>query len=301
MLLDIEAASSRFRQQSIVDPGEEAQGERGMVRDIGPRFAFAATGAAAVALAVGLLSGAHWSARLWPVAYQSRLAPIFLSSVLAAVGAACLYMALRADWRTARPAGLALAAASLCAIGAFMLLPELSGLPFRLRVVFGAAAGAVLGAILALNSGRYAALDPRRMPLFARVSFAVFGIVLLATGIGLVARMPNVFPWRLDVVSSVLYGAIFIGLACNYLYGAIVGTVEDARVSLIGFLVYDIVLLPPFLGLFGDVPPARMTSLTVYTAVLVYSALLALYYLAVDPRCRLTRSTLAGDADATRA
>lgn len=267
-----------------------------MVGGIGPRLAFAATGAGCVALAIGLLGGAHWSARLWPVAYQSRLAPIFLSSVLAAVGAASLYIALRADWRTARPAGLALFAASLCAIGAFMLIPELSGLPFTPRLFAGATAGALLGAILALNSGRYKPLDERRMPAFVRASFAVFGLTLLATGIGLVLRMPNVFPWRLDVVTSVLYGAIFVGLACNYLYGALLGTVEDARTSLIGFLVYDIVLLPPFIGLFGDVTPARMTSLAVYTTVLIYSAILALYCLLIDPRCRLSWSMLRRDA-----
>jgi hypothetical protein len=292
VLLVTKAASCQSRRGSIVEPARKRMGRGGVIRDIGPRLAFAVTGVAGIALAGMLLSGARWTAALWPVAYQSRLAPIFLSSVLAAVGASSLYIALRADWRTARPAGLALLAAGLTAIGAFTLIPELTGLPFTRRMLFGAAAGAGLGAVLALNSGRYSPRETRRMPPFASVSFAVFGLTLLATGLGLVLRMPNVFPWRLDSVTSVLYGAIFTGLAFNYLYGAIFGTVEDARVSLIGFLVYDIVLLPPFIALLGDVPPARMMSLTVYTGVLVYSALLALYCLLVDPRCRLRWTTL---------
>ena len=112
-------------------------------------------------------------------------------------------------------------------------------------------------------------------------------LTLLLAGAALIAGMPHVFLWRLDAVTSLLYGAIFLGLGCNYLYGAILGTIQDARVSLIGFLVYDLVLLPPFAGHFDSVTPAHRMSLVVYVIVLVYSALLAVYCLALDPQCRL--------------
>jgi hypothetical protein len=45
-------------------------------------------------------------------------------------------------------------------------------------------------------------------------------------------------------------------------------------------------LIPPFLGLFATVEPAHMLSLVIYTIVLVYSGLLSLYYLFIDPRTR---------------
>ncbi len=271
-----------------------------MIRDIAPRAAFALTGVGTIAVAAGLIAGARWATRLWPVAYQGRLAPLFVASVLAAVGAASLYIALSADWRAARPAGLALLVSSLAVGGGFLFLPQLSGLPFAAAMIWDSAVAAALGGVLVVNSGRYPPLDDRRMPLLPRASFVVFGSTLLVAGTALIAGMPHVFPWRLDAVTSLLYGAIFVGLGCNYLYGAILGTIADARVSLIGFLVYDLVLLPAFAGHFDSVMPAHRTSLVVYMAVLVYSALLAVYCLALDPRCRLGSARVGTPADAGR-
>jgi hypothetical protein len=51
-----------------------------------------------------------------------------------------------------------------------------------------------------------------------------------------------------------------------------------------GFLVYDIVLLPPFLAHFAAVTPERTTSLVLYVAVLVYSAALAVWFIVSEAR-----------------
>jgi hypothetical protein len=50
-------------------------------------------------------------------------------------------------------------------------------------------------------------------------------------------------------------------------------------VALLGFLVYDLVLLPPFLLHFAKVAPAHMPSLIVYVAVLIYSLGLSAWFL----------------------
>ena len=60
----------------------------------------------------------------------------------------------------------------------------------------------------------------------------------------------------------------------------------NAAGQLLGFLVYDLVLLGPFLRHFGVVAPAHRASLTVYTAVLLVSAALAVYYLFIHPATR---------------
>lgn len=61
----------------------------------------------------------------------------------------------------------------------------------------------------------------------------------------------------------------------------------NASGQLAGFLAYDIVLLPPFLTRLPSVAPEYRVSLIIYTAVLVYSALIAGYYLFLHPETRL--------------
>ena len=256
-------------------------------RHVAPRLAFAATGLVALVFATGLVLEWRWAVGIWPVSYQGRLAPTFVGSVVAAVGAASLYIAERANWRAALPAGLALLVTSVVASTAFLTISRIASLPAASKIVLVFSCLAVLGAVLSFNAYRYPPIERIRPRMIYRFSFAVFGFVLMSAGLALVAQRPFVFPWRLDNATSVLYGAIFVGLSCNYLYGAIWGTIEDIRTSLIAFLVYDVVLLPRMLGHFGSVTPAFETSLYVYTAVLIYSAALAVYCLALDPGCRI--------------
>ncbi len=57
-----------------------------------------------------------------------------------------------------------------------------------------------------------------------------------------------------------------------------------------GFLAYDLVLIVPFLKHFATVNAAHRPSLVVYTAVLVYSGVLAAYYLFVHASTHLRYS-----------
>jgi hypothetical protein len=116
-------------------------------------------------------------------------------------------------------------------------------------------------------------------PGFVRVSYVIFILVLLAVGAALILKIPNTFPWPLKPESSVVFGWMFVGDAFYFLYALLYPGWPNARAQLWSFLAYDLVLIGPFIGHFSNVKPESRNSLIVYTAVLVYSGLLAIYYL----------------------
>jgi hypothetical protein len=61
---------------------------------------------------------------------------------------------------------------------------------------------------------------------------------------------------------------------------------SNAIGQLLSFLAYDLVLIGPFLKLFGTVDPTLRLNLIVYFAVLVFSAAVAIYYLFIHPQTR---------------
>jgi hypothetical protein len=132
--------------------------------------------------------------------------------------------------------------------------------------------------------------DTRPTPGFVRVSFAVFVIGLVLAGGGLVLRTGNIFPWPLSAEQSALYGWMFLGSACYFLYGVINPRWANAKGQLIAFLAYDVVLIVPFLKHFATVRPDLKINLILYTIVLTYSGLLAVYYLFMNRTTRLFTS-----------
>ena len=61
---------------------------------------------------------------------------------------------------------------------------------------------------------------------------------------------------------------------------------NNAKGQLLSFLAYDLVLIGPFLALFGTVKSEFELSLVAYVAVLIYSGALAVYYLFFHPSTR---------------
>ena len=59
----------------------------------------------------------------------------------------------------------------------------------------------------------------------------------------------------------------------------VTGFQSNAAGQLAGFLAYDVVLIVPFLQRLPTTPPEHLTGLIIYTAVVTYSGLLAIYYL----------------------
>lgn len=120
--------------------------------------------------------------------------------------------------------------------------------------------------------------DTRPTPGLVRVSFGVFAATLIAAGTGLLVG-GDVFPWPLRPESSALFGLIFLGSAVYFLHGAWRPRWANAAGQLAGFLAYDLILIVPFLDRFDEVSSGDLLSLSIYTAVLVYSGTLAAYYL----------------------
>jgi hypothetical protein len=128
--------------------------------------------------------------------------------------------------------------------------------------------------------------DGAPQPPLVRWSFLAFGTILLAVGLALLTGAEGVMPWPLDDRMSVVIGWIFFGDAFYFLYGAIRGTWSSARAPLWSFLAYDLVLLGPLVAHYWDAPSDLRLNVAVYVAVLVYSAVLASWYLVWNRRTR---------------
>jgi hypothetical protein len=168
---------------------------------------------------------------------------------------------------------------------AFLLLQP-AGAGLR-QLGWMAAAAALFSLIMVGIGHRFALRDNRQQPLLVRLSFALFAGVLILAGSALVLGRPNVMPWPMNREAGVIAGWIFLGASTGYLYGFAFPAWHNARGPLLGFLVYDLVLLPSLLGHFQNVKPEHRFSLVVYIAVLIYSAALAVFQLFV---ARATRA-----------
>jgi len=257
-----------------------------MLRLTATRIGYGTVGVAALALTFGFAFGAPAVTWLWPWP-DGPLSYLFVASILAAFGVGGLLVALTRDWRAAAGGGIAL----LAGFGAMAAALALRGATGH---ALGFAAVAAAGAAMLHWALRETARDARGLPPVVRASFVVFSLALLSAGVALVFGAPHIFPWPLKPETSLLYGFMFLGLFLNYLYVALRGTWSDVKVSLLGFLAYDLVLIGPFLKHFARVPADHRLSLVIYTAVLVYSGALAIAYLVLSPRWRLGAASAAG-------
>lgn len=227
-------------------------------------------------LAFGFVTRAGWATGLWPWD-EGRLSYLFLGSVLAALAAGGALVVWRQSWRGALPSLIAVA----------VLFGGLGAECARLWLRGEAAAGAFVLACLATALGAVVlGIDVSRLPggqrrlaALPRLSCAVFSLALIGAGAALLAGAPHVFPWPLSPQTARLFGLIFLGLSLSYGLTALWAGHESGLVALAGFLVYDLILLPPFVAHFASVTPERLLSLSLYVAVLVYSAALAIWVL----------------------
>jgi len=254
-------------------------------------FAFGLAGAA---LAVGYFLRLPWATALWPWE-DGRLSFIFISSIMAAIAAPVLWIGLSGELGAAAGGAINLGVTfSGAAVFLFQLYGE-SNEAHLLRFAIGCAVFALFNVAILAWSLRQPIRDTRPMPTLAKVSFVAFGVVLTGVAIALLLRAPRVFPWPLDPRSSVLFGWIFLGAMTYFIYAVIRPSWHNTRGQLLGFLAYDLVLVVPFIQHFATVKPEHLLSLTIYLAVILYSGLLAIYYLLLD---RSTRGRTAHMANA---
>lgn len=236
----------------------------------------------------GFVAQTGWAEETWPFA-TSRLTNYFLGSILLAIAVPAAWVTATRRWAALRASAL-FPFITFAMMGIYLLARELSGDRSGL-VPYAAGTATVAGLALALQIGGGRFLlqdrDRRAVPLLVRGSFGVFAMVLIGAGMLLVFGVDNILPWRVTDETGVMVGLTFLGAASSYVYGFIRPVWGYVYAPLLGFLAYDLVLLPPLLDQFSDVVPDQRTSLVIYVAVLVYSATLAAYYLLVHPSSRL--------------
>ena len=224
---------------------------------------------------------------LWPLAGTTPLTYILLAAFFAAAAASTL-------WPIATGRDGALAGVGLDYL---IILAPLSALFFVLAargqsglILYGVllALGAVLGAWL-FRWGRRQPLDTSLpMPPLVRGSFVVFVLALLFVSVRLFLHVPTL-PWPLTPELSVIAGSMFLGAAAYFVYGLLRPSWANAGGQLAGFLAYDLVLIGPLLNRLPTIDPAFRTALIIYLVVVIYSGLLAIYYLFIHRPTRLWR------------
>ena len=245
-------------------------------------FALVAAAIANAILAIAFIAQADWAADLWPFT-TSRLTNIFIGSILAAIAAPIALIVAEREYGALR-ATAAFPILMLGSIAVYLLIEDADEhLPEAIVLAVASAFG-----VIVLRYGNSVPLrDERRASGAVRASYAAFGVLLVLAGGLLVVGVDNVLPWQVDSETGVAAGLIFLGAASTYIYGALRPLWSFVAAPLLGFLVYDLVLIGPLLNHFSEVTDAQRTSLVIYVAVLAYSGLLAVWYLLVSPGTRL--------------
>jgi hypothetical protein len=224
---------------------------------------------------------------LWPFEGTTPLTYIFLSSIFLAAAASTL-------WALASKTYGALAGVALDYITIMIPLSIFSfklgasgGNPALTNYGVACAFGALFGLGLLLWSIRFPMPAAPRMPGMVRWSFVVFIIALLIVSTSLILKTPNVIPWKITPELSVVIGWMFLGAAAYFVYSLVRPSWANSGGQLAGFLAYDVVLIWPFLSRLGTVAPEQRVGLIIYTAVVSYSGLLAIYFLFVNKQTRV--------------
>jgi hypothetical protein len=231
-----------------------------------------------LALAAGYVFRAPWATQAWPFS-AGTLSFIFIGAILAAIATPVMWISLSGEWG-------ALAGGSLFPMVAFggmavylWNLRAAGGHGLTLAWPVGCTAASLWSLGIYMWYRRVPIADPRPQPRPIRGAFVGFALVLVGAGTALVLETPGIMPWSVKPQSSVMFGWIFIGASASYAYAAVRASWNRARGPLIGFLAYDVILLPPLLAHFGAVNSEDVMTLIIYVSVLLYSAALGVWYL----------------------
>jgi hypothetical protein len=247
---------------------------------------YTVVGGGVLTLAIALGFAFHISpitTAIWPWP-DGQLSYLFIGSILAAVSAAMFWIGWTGEWGALPAGSLNVLVIAVTTTTYFFYLykdsrPEL--MPYCIAGILSVIASLATF----LWSQRIPLRDERSTPLLVRLSFGVFIVSLVLAGAAMILRIP-VFPWSVKPDSSVIFGCIFLGDAFYFLYGLLKPHWYNALGQLLSFLAYDIVLIVPFLMLFGTVKPEFMLSLIIYTGVLLYSGAISIYFLFINKQTR---------------
>ena len=243
-----------------------------------------------ILVAIGFFTQMPWTKTFWPFDYTGNLSFVFMASIAAAAAASTLWCLYTREERGL--AGIALDYVFIFGPLAVFSWQKYTRIPnSELILLIGAGvSGLVFGIALFFWSRRIPYRQTQPTPRPVRIAFGVFIIALLLLGRALVLKTDGIMPWSLTSDASVLYGWFFIGAAIYFIYGLLQPVWGNAGGQLSGFLLYDLVLIVPFLLHFSNVRPNLVLNLIIYIVVLVSSGALASYYLFINPATRLRRS-----------
>jgi hypothetical protein len=254
---------------------------RSMIRGL-----LAIVGIAMIGLSVSFFTEQPWAVQMWPWEDKS-LSFAFVAAMQAAIAAAMIWIAITGEL-------------GVIVAGALNLLVMMSGLAIYLgsqALITGqaifityttvCAVFALFNLWLLLWARRIPIRDPRPLPGFVRFSYVIFVLALFTVGIALILQTPNVLPWYVEGPTSVVLGWMFLGDAFYFLYALLQPRWVGASAQLWSFLAYDLVLLAPFFSRFPIIAPEYRNSLIVYTLVLLYSAILAIYFFLINRSTRI--------------
>lgn len=239
-----------------------------------------------VILAIAFFLQLPIAVNLWPYEGTTPLTFIFISSIFAAAAAPTLWAAATENYGALGGIGLdymgilvpvAILSFQLGAAGNSRLTN------YGIVCVFGALFG--LGVLL--WSLRFPIDRSLSMPGIVRWSFVFFIVALAIVSTRLVLQTPNTIPWTITPDLSVVIGWMFVGAALYFIYGLLRPGWPNAAGQLIAFLAYDLVLIGPFLTRLPTVAAENRLGLIIYTAVVILSGLVAIYFLFVDQPTRL--------------
>ena len=236
-------------------------------------------------LALGFRMHADWVLMMWPVP-SGPLSDIFVASIFAAIGGPLIWIAA-----TSEKAAIVSGSADLLVVNAGM-----TGTAFWFWSTTGNAKllgfglftllMTVLCALVCWKLRHVPFKNNRPTPLVVRIAFGAFALLLAVSATRLILIVPNTFPWPLGPETSMFYGFIFLGAMVYFLYGMVFPVWGNAGGQMVGFLLYDLVLIGPYLRHFAKVAPEMLPSLMVYVGVLIASGLIALWFLFIHPATR---------------
>jgi hypothetical protein len=224
---------------------------------------------------------------IWPFPGTTPLTFIFLSSIFAAAAASTLWAISTENYGALAGIGFDYLAILLpVAILSFQLGAS-SNNPQMTMYGITCIIGVLFGVGLILWSIRIPIDNTLPMPGFVRGSFYIFILALLIVSGQLILKVPNVIPWAITPELSVLIGWMFVGAALYFAYALWRPSWSNTAGQLMGFLAYDVVLIGPFLKRLSTTPPEHRTNQIIYTIVVIYSGLLAIYYLFIHKPTRI--------------
>lgn len=223
---------------------------------------------------------------LWPWP-DGPLSYIFISSMLLSQATALAWIARSLDLHAAKGGILGFFAMSAGLTALMAERYQNHGNTLALYWAIACAGLAACSAFLWWVARSDVPVDRGPTPAVVRGSFLMWSAALALVMVMLLARMPVVFPWSLKPESSVAFGLMFSASAVYYFDGFLRPSWSNAIGQLLAFLVYDLVLIVPWMLQLATARGGFFISLVIYLTVLIWSGLLAIFFLFMHPTTRI--------------